>query len=171
MSRRTPQATLKRRPFMEAVREACREQLPAAQRQFESRLTMNLLKVHFNPNFRIHYEVMISAERGVVEIGLHFEDGPESTTRLLEHFDCHVIEIKHELGTSVELERWTASWGHIRDVWPLEPLTSSFAVSLGERLAEMIVTLQPMLDDAFERGLAPVEPGPSRFTRGAGRWR
>lgn len=154
---------------MDAVQNACRANLPAGMRRFESRQTMNLLKIHFNANYRIHYEVMISAERGVIELGLHFEDGPESTSRLLELFDRHVIEIKHELGSAVELERWTPSWGHICDMRPTGPLTATFAAELGERLAEMIVVLQPILDDAFERGLAAREPGPSRFKPRMGR--
>src|SRR5690606_26784666 len=104
--------------------------------------------------------------RDLIELGLHFEDGPESTARLLEHFDRAVIEIKHELGQDVELERWTKSWGHIFEVRRLEPLTRELAHELGQRLAQMIVALQPLLDEAFELGLAPVEPRP-----GSGRLR
>jgi hypothetical protein len=157
----TGSRTLKRREFMDAVRDACTAALPEDRRQFRSRRTMNLLKVHFNANYRIHYEVMIVAERQLIELGLHFEDGPESTARLLEHFDRAVIEIKHALGQDVELERWTKSWGHLFEVRALEPLTPGHAQALGERLAEMIGVLQPLLDEAFEVGLAPVEPRPA----------
>lgn len=167
MSRATASPTLKRREFMDAVRDACLAALPEERRVFHSRRTMNLLKIHYNENFRIHYELMIVAERGLIELGLHFEDGPESTARLLEFFDRAVIEIKHELGQQVELERWTKSWGHLFEVHRLEPLTRDLAGSLGRRLAQMIVTLQPLLDEAFELGLVPVEPRPgsgrSRF--------
>jgi len=162
----TASRTLKRREFMDAVRDACLAALPEERRDFRWRRTMNLLKIHYNENFRIHYELMIVAERDLIELGLHFEDGPESTARLLEHFDRAVIEIKHELGQDVELERWTKSWGHIFEVRRLEPLTRELAHELGQRLAQMIVTLQPLLDEAFELGLAPVEPRP-----GSGRLR
>ncbi len=146
---------------MDAVRDACGAALPPELRSFHSRRTMNLLKIHYNDNYRIHYELMILAERRIIELGLHFEDGPESTTRLLDHFDRHVLEIKDVLGQDVELERWTKSWGHLFEVIPLEPLTHPFARNLGTRLAAMIQTLQPILECAFEAGLVAAEPRPS----------
>jgi hypothetical protein len=127
----------------------------------QSRSTMNLLKLHFNANYRIHYELMISAADGLMEIGLHFEDGPESTARLLAYFDRFILEIKHELGPQFELERWTKSWGHCFEIWPLEPLTPKLAQKLGRRLAEIVNTLQPMLDEAVELGIAADTPRPS----------
>lgn len=156
-------STLKRREFFARLRDELRDRLPPDRRDFESRLTMNLLKVHFNANFRIHYEVMISAERGVIEVGLHFEDGPDSTTRLLEHFDRNILEIKHELGANCEIERWTKSWGHIFEMRALSPLTPALAGDLAGRLEEMIAVLQPVLDEAFEAGLVSTEPRPSHF--------
>src|SRR5690606_8496669 len=86
---------LKRREFFSALREATRAGLPEPLRSFEHRSTMNLLKIHYGANYRVHYEAMISTESGFTEIGLHFEDGPQSTSRLLEHFDQYILEIKH----------------------------------------------------------------------------
>ena len=71
-----------------------------------------LLKVHYG-NERIHFEVWADGNRGFLEIGLHFEDGPASTAAYLAFFDARIVEIKHLLGAEVELERWTASWGHL----------------------------------------------------------
>lgn len=153
--------TLRRREFMDAVKSACLAATTIDTTEVQSRRTMNLLKVHFNANFRIHYEVMISAQQKIIEIGLHFEDGPESTARLLEYFDRFVIEVKHDLGAEFELERWTKSWGHFYEVWPLEPLTAAFAHRIGERLAEIVDRLQPLLDGAFEIGVVADTPRPS----------
>lgn len=156
---------------MEEVKTACLAAMTRDTTAIQSRSTMNLLKLHFNANYRIHYELMISAQHGLIEIGLHFEDGPESTTRLLHFFDQYVIEIKHCLGVDFELERWTNSWGHFVEVWPLEPLTIDYARRLGARLAEIVDTLQPYLDEAVELGVASDMPRPSsgrpRFGRRA----
>ncbi len=146
---------------MDAVRAACIDATMVDTTDLQARRTMNLLKVHFNANYRIHYEVMISAQQGLVELGLHFEDGPESTARLLAYFDQFIVEIKHDLGAEVELERWTRSWGHIYEIWPLEPLTPAFARRMGQRLAELIDRLQPLLDEAVELGVASDVPRPA----------
>jgi hypothetical protein len=166
-------ATLTRRDFFEDLADELRRALPPEQQGFESRQTMNLLKVHYGANYRVHYEVWINAEKGHVELGLHFEDGPASTERLLAHFDACILEIKDVLGCEVELERWTQSWGHLFELHPVEPLTDAFVARLAGRLARYIDVLQPILDEAYELGLVPAQPRPStfheRFRRGRGR--
>ena len=152
---------LRRREFIAEVKSACQAGLALGPRDIHTRSTLNLLKVHFNANYRVHYELMFSAENGLIEVGLHFEDGPDSTTQLLAFFDHHVVETKHQLGTEFELERWTKSWGHFFEVWPIEPLTVAFARRLGARLAEIINTLQPLLDEAVELGIASDTPRPA----------
>lgn len=164
-------AILKRREFFRLVRDETLSQLPPEMGEPHTRATLNLLKVHYQPNYRVHYEVMISAQNSVLEIGLHFEDGPESSTRLLEHFDRHILEIKHELGEQVELERWTKSWGHLFEVHELEPLTSSYGRQVAARLSRYIHTLEPMLEAAYEEGLVSREPRPSTGGRRFGRRR
>ena len=156
---------LKRREFMDEVERACFVALSQDRAEAQSRKTMNLLKVHFNENYRIHYELMISAERQLIEVGLHFEDGPDPTSRQLAFFDQYVLEIKDELGEEFELERWTKSWGHCFETWPLEPLTSELAERLGKRLAEIIDVLQPILDEAVDLGIAADTPRPSTWRR------
>lgn len=152
-----------RREFFGEVAEQLRALLPDERQGFESRHTMNLMKVHYGANYRIHYEVWINTEKQYVELGLHFEDGPASTERLLRHFDRHILEIKDLLGVEVELERWTQSWGHLFELHPLEPLSEPFAARLASRLARHIGVLQPLLDEAYELGLAPRQPRPSTF--------
>ncbi|MFW6074768.1 MAG: hypothetical protein ACOC9Y_04185 [Chloroflexota bacterium] len=160
-------ATLKRRQFFRAVWEHTRQQLPPDLDEPRTRQTMNFLKVQPSPNYRIHYEAMISAQTGYLEVGLHFEDGPESTGRLLAFFDAEILAIKYELGEQSELERWTKSWGHLFEVMPLEPLTREYAERVAGRLSAYIITLQPLLNEAFDRGLVSHEPRPSR---GGGRF-
>jgi hypothetical protein len=162
-SRNSARSTLTRRDFFSDIAEETRRLLPPERQGFEQRATMNLLKVHYGANYRIHYEVWINTEKEHVELGLHFEDGPTSTERLLRHFDACILEIKDELGTQVELERWTQSWGHLFELHPLETLDQAFVGRLSMRLVRYISLLQPILDEAFELGLAPLQPHPSTF--------
>lgn len=155
--------TLRRREFFDEIVDAVQEQLPDGMKTFQNRQTMNLLKIHYGANYRVHFEASFITEIGFIEVGLHFEDGPESTTRLLEYFDQHIVEIKHLLGQQCELERWTKSWGHLYEVHPIEPLTPTLARRLAGRLVLMIVTLQPILDDAYDLGLVSHTPRPSTF--------
>jgi hypothetical protein len=159
----TTKGTLRRREFFDEIVDTVQERLPAGMQKFNHRQTMNLLKVHYGANYRVHYEVSFITEIGLIEVGLHFEDGPESTTRLLQHFDQYIVEIKHLLGQQCELERWTKSWGHLYEVYPIGPLTPAFARQLAGRLALMIETLQPILDDAYDLGLVSHTPRPSTF--------
>ncbi len=98
----------------------------------------------------------------VIEIGLHFEDGPLSTAAYLAHFDRHIVELKHALGPQVELERWTSSWGHLYELAPLTRLDAAAVERTAARLAAIIMALQPLVETA---GVAPehsavaVEPG------------
>lgn len=154
---------LTRKEFFADLAEQVQRQRPADQRTLESRATMNLLKLHYGANYRIHYEVWINTERGYVELGLHFEDGPASTWQLLQHFDTCILEIKDELGVQAELERWTQSWGHLYELHPLQPLTDDFVTMLAERVVRFIAILQPILDEAYDLGLAPTTPHPSTF--------
>lgn len=154
---------LGRREFFSELTEAVRRSLPADRQGFETRQTMNLLKLHYGANYRVHYEAWINAEKGYLELGLHFEDGPASTERLLAYFDTFILEIKDELGVEAELERWTQSWGHLYELHPLEPLTDAFIAGIADRLARYITILQPILDDAYTLGLVPATPHPSTF--------
>jgi hypothetical protein len=106
-----------------------------------------LLKIDYG-NDRIHFEVWVDTLRERIEIGLHFEDGPLSTAAYLEYFDARIVEIKHQLGPTIELERWTPSWGHVFDSLPLVPLDAEFAASAARRLSAQIAFLQPMVVEA-----------------------
>jgi hypothetical protein len=138
---------LTRRDFFHDIAESLRHTLPAPLQDFQAYTNMNLLKLSYGAS-RLHYEVWANARDNHIEVGLHFEDGPESTERLLRFFNARIVEIKHELGPSVELERWTNSWGHLFRLIPYQPLTDELAEEISDALTQMITVLQPLLIEA-----------------------
>lgn len=166
--RTPPRGGLTRRDFFDAVVDRLRTELPADRRDFGHHANPLLLKVDFG-NRRVHYEVWCDGERQLLGLGLHFEDGPVSTAAYLAYFDRLIVELKHELGPTIELERWTASWGHIYEHWPLTALTEPLAERVARRLARLIATLQPLVEAADippERSALPAEGAERR-----GPWR
>jgi hypothetical protein len=173
-SPRTAPATpaLTRRDFFADVVDRLRLLLPEPLTGFRHRATMNLLKVSYG-NERIHFEVWTNSQLGVIEVGLHFEDGPVSTAAYLAYFDAHIVELKHELGPELELERWTPSWGHVYELIPLTRLDGRLVERIARRLAALIAALQPLVEAAAippERSSQPAEArGPWRsWRRGRG---
>ena len=162
-SRRSP--SLGRRDFFAAVISDLRAALPPERAVFRHRANTMLLKIDYG-NERVHYEVWTDGARNRIEIGLHFEDGPASTAAYLAYFDSRIIEIKHRLGPEIELERWTASWGHLFESAPLDRLDRGLAASIAARLAAQIALLQPMVEEAAVPAGAH-EP----FDRAKRRWR
>ncbi len=142
----TPGAMTRRRFFDEVVGQV-QSELDAGLGKFHHSANPMLLKVFFG-NERIHFEVWPDSQRGHVEVGLHFEDGPVSTAAYLAYFDARIVEIKHTLGATIELERWTVSWGHLFEIVPLVPLDRPFAREIAGRLAAQISLLQPMIEAA-----------------------
>lgn len=162
-------ASLNRRDFFTAIVDEVRKTLPAELGEFRHRANTMLLKVDYG-NDRIHYEVWTDGARRRVEIGLHFEDGPASTLAYLAYFDARIVEIKHALGPHVELERWTASWGHLFESVPLDRLDRTFAMRVAARLAAQIALLQPLVvEAAIPEGQRDFVPGERGRWRGRGR--
>ena len=158
---------LARREFFDEIVARMRPMLPDGRREFRHRANPFLLKIDYG-NQRVHYEVWCDTERAILGVGLHFEDGPVSTAAYLAYFDRLIVEIKHRLGTEVELERWTASWAHIYEHRALAPLTPLLAGEIAARLGEMIEVLQPLVE------AAGVNPERSADAGGEGRtgpWR
>jgi hypothetical protein len=157
--------SLNRREFFAAIVSEVRTALPQELAAFRHRANSMLLKIDYG-NDRIHYEVWADGARSRVEIGLHFEDGPASTAAYLAYFDARIVEIKHQLGPQVELERWTASWGHLFESVPLGRLDRGFVKTVAGRMVVHIQTLQPMVEEAaIPAGQRDYEPGDR------GRWR
>lgn len=161
---------LARRDFFDEIVSRIRPLLPEARRDFRHRANPFLLKVDYG-NPRVHYEVWCDNERGILGVGLHFEDGPASTLAYLAYFDRLIVEIKHRLGPEVELERWTASWAHIYEHRTLESLSTQFAGETAKRLAAMIEILQPLVDAAGVSAERSAESGGEGRTGPWRKWR
>jgi hypothetical protein len=131
----------------------------------------NLMKIAY-ANDRVHYEVAIDNGRRLLEIALHFEDGPLSTLAYLTLLDRRIVELKHQLGHEIELERWTVSWGRLYELWPLETLDRPVADRVAARLTDYINTLQPLIDASDippERSAQPPGQRRDRWRRAANR--
>ncbi len=141
---RTPMAALTRRDFFHDVLTALRGRLPGELVNVRIAQAQHLLKVYYAEP-RIHYEVWVNGRDRHIEIGFHFEDGPESTQQLLLWLDRHILELKHKLGPDTELERWTPGWGHLYQHLPYQPLTEALADDIACRLAHFIVVTEPLV--------------------------
>lgn len=146
--RASPTTTITRREFFAAVRDRLQLRLPSELQNIHFQTSQRQMKLYYSQP-KLHYEVWTNGRDQHIEIGLHFEEGQESTEALITFFDRHILEIKHELGPHVELERWTNSWGRIFHLLPYQPLTEALAEDVGDRLRDMIAVLQPMLDEAI----------------------
>lgn len=96
---------------------------------------------------RFHYEVSRVTPRlgDRLELGLHFESRrPADNLFLLEAFQAHLVEIKHELGDQVEAEPWDKGWTKVYDTMPLEPYESRYLEAVVHRFAAIVRVLHPM---------------------------
>lgn len=96
---------------------------------------------------RYHYEVSRVAPRlgDRLELGLHFESrSPADNRLLLDGFHAHLVEIKHELGDSVEAELWDKGWAKVYDTMPLEPYAAPYLGVVARRLADMVHVMHPI---------------------------
>src|SRR5262245_53254593 len=108
-------AVLRRQEFLAGVIDQLRVELPDELAEFHHKSMSNLVKIYYG-NERVHYEVWPSSNQFQTEVGLHFEDGPVSTAAYLAYFDQYIVELKHELGATIELERWTTTWRHLYEI-------------------------------------------------------
>jgi hypothetical protein len=143
---KTP-SSLPRRTFFDRVIAGVRSEITPDLKDFHARSHGHLLKIYYD-NERVHYEVWPDSHRGRIEVGLHFEDGPVSTAAYLRYFDARIVELKHRLGSEVELERWTVSWGHLYYLVPLAPFDLAKAKRTVALLATLIDVLEPLVREA-----------------------
>lgn len=139
------------RDFLSRVYDALPGLLAAPYRTHEWRLRWSTLQVYFEkPN--VHYEVWVQKSAGRIELGLHFEAEREESYRWAEALAPRAIEIQAQLGPTVELEEWTASWTRLHETISLEgKLSEELAHEVAERLVRFIEVLEPIL--AEERAL------------------
>jgi hypothetical protein len=132
--------------FMRALPAAVRPYLPPPLQGFKTNLRPWLVQFYYADPL-VHYEVVTLGERrGVLEIGLHFENREAAVNaRWLEWMLAHLFEIKAELGDQVEAEKWDKGWTKVYETIALEPLTDTYLNRAAERLARLMVALQPIL--------------------------
>jgi hypothetical protein len=144
-----------RKAFYGGIVEYLHARLPRELREFRHRGDFNLMKVWFD-HYRVHYEVVIDQQINKIELGLHFEDGPASSSAFLALLDRRILEIKDRLGPGIELERWTQSWVRIYELRPLTAIDDAVTQECADRLALMIGYLQPII---AESGIPLERPG------------
>jgi hypothetical protein len=157
-----------RNGFFQRVVNGARRGLPDELAQFHAKPGFDLVKIWYE-NERVHYEAAIDLHREHIEVALHFEDGPVSTAIYLRAFDQQIIQIKHELGHTVELERWTQSWGRVFELTPLTALDAATGERAAQRMIEFITELQPIVAGARvapERSAMPKRYDESRGWNG-----
>ncbi|MCA9858392.1 MAG: hypothetical protein KC438_01650 [Thermomicrobiales bacterium] len=145
MSSKAP--TYNRSAFFDDIIQYLRAELPPELREFKVRQTSYLVKLFYG-NERVHFEVWVDPVRAQIEIGLDFEDGAESTAAYLSFFDQRIVEIKELTGPDLELERWTRTWGHFVEVYPIAPIDRERARTIAERMVVFMSVLQPLIEEA-----------------------
>jgi hypothetical protein len=119
-----------------------------------SRIRSSWYQVHYHTP-KVHYEVWLTRKTNRIEIGLHFEGTREFSYLWAELMAGHAPEIMGQLGPEVEFEEWTPSWTRIHQSVPYDPLSEALAVEVAQRMSEMIVVLQPIVE--MERVNVPAE--------------
>lgn len=139
------------RDFLSRVYDALPDLLPASYRDHHWRLRWSTLQVYFDKP-SVHYEVWVQKSAGRIEVGLHFEGERDESYAWAEALAPRAIEIQAQLGASVELEEWTASWTRLHETVAIEgKLTEELAGEVARRLARYVEVLEPIL--AEERSL------------------
>ena len=134
--------------FMERIPLALRPKLPPPLRDFRWQARSYLVQIYYDQP-TIHFEVWSIRRLGRLEMGLHFEGKDRAfNERMLLFFERYIIEIKAQVGKSVELERWDRGWTRIFESIPLPRFNETSLVSVSTRLAKMISLLQPLCDRA-----------------------
>ena len=130
--------------FQVSLVDKTRKRLPRSLKDFQARSFFSIVKLSYN-NPKLHYEVWVRGQEHLIEMGLHLEDDKETNDALLAYFNSHALEIHHELGSRVEIERWTNSWSRVHQVIPYQSLDEKLVDKLATELAQMIAVLQPLL--------------------------
>ena len=135
------------RDFLLMTYELFSRRLAKRYRDHEWRVRFSLLQVYFeSPS--VHYEVWVQRKTGRIEIGLHFEGDPDENFRWAAALAPRAIEIQSKLGPLVELEEWTRSWTRLHETRAIDgKLTEELAAQIGERLAQFVETLEPILEE------------------------
>lgn len=131
--------------FMAALPALVRPHLPPAWQGFRTTQRSWLCQFYWDDP-RVHFEVWnLGAQRGALEIGLHFEH-PERplNRRWLAHFSRHMPMVKASLGVGWEAEMWDKGWAKVYELVPHAWLSAPGAPKVAARLARAIRLLYPL---------------------------
>jgi hypothetical protein len=134
-----------RHQFLRDLPDGVRAHLPPHLRDFSSRIRGGLAQIYYHDP-GTHFEAWFHWKTGRLELGLHFEKSARDNEALFNAFDRRIVEIKCELGESIELERWEKGWVRIYETWPCEKIDRAFREQMTERFARIVEFLQPMLE-------------------------
>ena len=137
--------------FLNHTLELTRQALPPELQGFRSRRRFTLSQLYYG-NPRLHFEVWIQGKRRRLEVGLHLEADATTNAHVLKYLADRFIEIQAQTTLPLELEQWTRSWGRIHVYVPYERLDHPLAQMVAERLARMIIVLQPLVEEAIRLG-------------------
>jgi hypothetical protein len=96
----------------------------------------------------VHYEVWVQARRNRIELGLHFEGAQRQNERLLAAFGAHMLALRNEVSSDLELEQWTESWCRVHSYIEYPQLSSKLACEVAQRLLQLMRRAEPILEQA-----------------------
>lgn len=134
-----------RHQFLRDLPDGIRSLLPLELREFQVRARSGLSQVYYH-DAATHFEAWFHWRTLRLELGLHFEKSARENEILFNAFDRRIVEIKCELGESIELERWEKGWARLYETWPCEKVDEPFRESMTRRFARIVGVLQPMLE-------------------------
>ena len=156
---------MRTRDFLMLVQERLEPLLPPELRSFQARVRFTLLQVYFD-HHSLHYEVWPQKKTGRIEIGLHFEGEGETNYRWAAVLAERMPQVQAALGPAMELEEWTPTWTRLHQTLPMETLDEGQASEVARRLAALMQTLEPILNECRPLlGQAPA-PAPRPAPRG-----
>jgi hypothetical protein len=137
--------------LMRAIPLATRAKLPKALQNFKVARRSWLVQLYYTDP-HVHYEVVtLGIKRAELEIGLHFESRNSAVNeRLLNGFMQYLFEIKAELGDGFEAEMWDKGWTKVYETFPMETFDEAYVDRVAARLAQVIVVMQPILDEIMQ---------------------
>jgi hypothetical protein len=157
------------RDFLMLVRELLEPLLPPELQSFQARIRFSFLQVYFD-HPSLHYEVWPQKKTGRIEIGLHFEGEGETNYRWAAVLAERMPQVQAALGPAMELEEWTPTWTRLHQTLPMETLDEGQAGEVARRLAALMQTMEPILNECRPLlGQAPA-PAPRPAPRGRPRY-
>ncbi len=131
-------------PFFLALPSQVAGALPVELRGFEHRRVHGVMKFHYGRP-ETHYEAWYHSGQGRVEVGLHFEGSRALNEAGLEFFRAHMVEVKGGL-PHAELEPWDRGWVRLYETFSAASLDNEALAATARRVADYVITLQPMLE-------------------------